>query len=133
MLSVRGRVKINPLADPPHARTDPQTAISVSVMVAPLALVLWRCVDHTKAATSLLGRRAQCDAGKTPLVSCVVSTYEGGADACTEGSHASSLRNIAAPEKFEVKRHEPRATTMTTCLFPHAVILPPTSRELLYG
>src|SRR6266508_3766142 len=47
---------------------------------------------------------------------------------------ASSSRSAsvkAAPGKFEVKRHQPLATTTTTCLFPHTVILPQTSRELL--
>src|SRR6266446_10026698 len=34
-------------------------------------------------------------------------------------------------KSYSTINNEPRATTMTTCLFPHAVILPQTSRELL--
>ena len=47
-------------------------------------------------------------------------------------SDTRMLKLSAAPGNFEVKRHELRATTTTTDLFPHAAILPQTSRELLF-
>jgi hypothetical protein len=62
-----------------------------------------------------------------------------GLNAPTVARHLGTTRQtgpnptlIAAPGKCEVKRHGPRATTTTPCLFPHTVILPQTSRELLH-
>src|SRR5215831_17536934 len=49
---------------------------------------------HGKAAPH--GAWSGDDAGRTPRYPASFSTSEGGADACTEVSHASSLRGVAS-------------------------------------
>src|SRR6266699_1802491 len=50
---------------------------------------------HRKAATPP-GAWSGDDAGRTPRYAAPFSTSEGGADACTEVSHASSVRGVAS-------------------------------------